>query len=217
MANTYKIPCEVSAKDITKDVKLVVKLADGRKSTENSRSVEQYLGTILNEKKLYAKEQNLAKTLMNYGEVASAYFAKTAITETAEMNAVTLDKLAQYQATKKGVDKLPAGVKYKGTSLILESETTLRHYFDVTDESVAKELGLTKKSSNLYYYDFAHISAHKLGIKQDYSIGEFSVNASPLSYAYTVLESPEADNGIKSLVKALYLYNVETLAYRNSK
>lgn len=213
MTNTYKFSCEVSAKDITKDAKLVIKLADGRTSTENSRSVEQYLKTILNEKKLYAKEQNLATSLMTYGEVANAYFANTATPETEAMKAVTAETLAKYQAVKKGVDTLPEGVKYRSTSLVLESETTLRHYFDVTDEAVAQELGLTKRTPELYYYDFAHINAHMLGVAKEFKKGNFSISASPLSYAYAVLASPEADNGIKNLVKALYLYNVEADKY----
>lgn len=215
--NVYKIPCEVSAKDITKEVKFVVELGNGTRGTENSRSVEQYLGTIFNEKQKYAKEQNLATALKTYGEVANAYFAKTAITETEAMQKVTAEELAKYKSVKTGVDKLPEGVKYSGASLILESETTLRYYFDVTNEKVAQDLGLTKKTNKSYYYDVKHISAHKLGIGQDYSIGEFSVNASPLSYAYAVLSNPKEDNGIKSLAKALYLYNIETLAYRNQK
>lgn len=212
MTNTYKFSCEVSAKDITKNVKFVVQLADGRTSTENSRSVEQYLGTIFNEKKLYAKEQNLATALKTYGEVANAYFAKTATPETEEMKAVTVDTLASYKGSLTGGDKLPKGVTYKETSLILESETTLRHYFNVTDEKAAQNLGLTKKTSDLYYFDFKNINAQNLSTARKLSNGVFTISASPLSYAYAMLKNNN-NASLKNLVKALYLYNQEAVKY----
>ncbi len=214
MPNTYKIHCEVSAKDINKDVKLVVKVNDVV-DTENTCSVEHYLTTILNETEKYAKEQNLATALKTYGEVANAYFAKTDITETKAMKAVTAEALANYQASKTGT--LPDGVKYRSTSLILESETTLRHYFDVTEENAIASLGLTQKEPGLYYCDIPNIIAQNLSKPQNCGKGNFTISASPLSYAYAVLSNSHANSSIKSLVKALYLYNQAAVSYQSIK
>jgi hypothetical protein len=212
----YKITCEVPAKDISGEVKLNITLADGTKSMDYTYSVESYLKYLANDPKKYEKEQKVAAALTNYGNVANAYFNKENIVETEEMKNVTADDVQNYKATLGDKNALPEGITYKSTSLILESETTLRHYFNVTDDAVdtATEYGLKKVSDGLYCYDFAHIKAQNLGEAQTLKIEGFAITASPLSYAYAVLNG-NSDNGLKNLVKSMYLYNQTAKEYNN--
>ena len=203
----YKIPCQVPAKDIGKTVRLHIVLADGTKSIDYTHSVEKYLNSMVN----YTKEKDIVSALTHYGNAANAFFSNGSVVETSEMTDITADTMVDYKATSNGTDNLPEGITYKNTSLILESETTLRHYFIVDEEKVSKEditkYGLTKNSDGTYYYDFTGINAQDLNEAKVLTIGDFSLTASPLSYAYAVLKNDNRDKNLKNLVKALYLYN----------
>ena len=216
----YKVSCEVPAKDIGKTVTLRIVLADGRKSVDYTHSVEKYLNSMKNDTAKYAKETEIINALTNYGNAADAFFSNGTVAETAEMEKVTAGDVEGYKATLSDADALPAGISYMSTSLILESETTLRHYFTV-DESVVTESDiakykLTKKSDGVYYHDFAGIAAQYLDEQKTFTIGDFTLTASPLSYAYAVLKSGTNDE-LAKLVKTLYLYNKAADAYAEAQ
>ena len=88
---------------------------------------------------------------------------------------------------------------YYGSSLLLKSDTILRHYFTEYVE------GATQKG-NLYYIESEGIPAHKLGDKIVTTIGDIVIDYNPLSYAYTALNRDDVKDELKSVMRAMYLY-----------
>ncbi|MGN0630985.1 MAG: hypothetical protein ACI4JN_06615, partial [Ruminococcus sp.] len=69
-----------------------------------------------------------------------------------------------------------------------------------------------------YCIDIQNISAEKLETAFTVSINgkKIITNYSALSYAKKVLDSDKIDDNLKNLVKALYIYNQNALAYINA-
>ena len=69
-----------------------------------------------------------------------------------------------------------------------------------------------------YCIDIKNVRAEKLGTSFNVSVNgeEVITNYSALSYVYKVMESDSTDDNLKNLVKALYIYNRNALAYINA-
>ena len=112
-------------------------------------SVEEYVAYMTEHPDAYSAESvALAQAMLQYGEYAKAYFDGDALAETAEMQNITADTLSGYVMTKSGT--LPDGITYYGSSLLLESETTVRHYFKVAEGTDLTGYNLIEKDG--YYY-----------------------------------------------------------------
>ncbi|MGN0575437.1 MAG: hypothetical protein ACI4J2_05335, partial [Ruminococcus sp.] len=108
----------------------------------------------------------------------------------------------------------------------LESETTVRHYFTIAEgygtadfvftvNGSEAKLTESEKNPGYYFIDIKNISAEKLGNAYTVSINSEDVitGYSALSYSKKVLDSEETDANLKNLVKALYIYNQNAIAY----
>ena len=78
-----------------------------------------------------------------------------------EMDAVTADTLASFDKQISG--DLPEGITYYGSSLLLESNTTMRHYFKVAEGTDVSALSFSGSKGNYYYIDIPNICAENLG------------------------------------------------------
>ncbi|MGN0508509.1 MAG: hypothetical protein ACI4GX_04690, partial [Ruminococcus sp.] len=124
------------------------------------------------------------------------------------------------------VGTMPEGISYYGSSLILKSETTIRHYFKLAEGKEISEYtfsvdGITvtpTEKQGYYCIDIKNVRAEKLGTSFNVSVNgeEVITNYSALSYVYKVMESDSTDDNLKNLVKALYIYNRNALAYINA-
>ena len=204
----YKFTYQVAAKDMDNKIQFTV----GDK-IDVTVSVSDYLADL--SKTDNESLKNLADSMSVYGDAANAYFSGETVAE----QTVT-DDLSVYDFT---VGTMPDGISYYGSSLILESETTIRHYFtiaegyDIANFDFGSEASLTESEKNPGYYfiDIKNISAEKLGNAYTVSINSEDVitGYSALSYAKKVLDSEETDANLKNLVKALYIYNQNAIAY----
>ena len=204
----YKFTYQVAAKDMDNKIQFTV----GDK-IDVTVSVSDYLADL--SKTDNESLKNLADSMSVYGDAAKAYFSGGSVAD----ETVT-DDLSVYDFT---VGTMPDGISYYGSSLILESETTIRHYFtiaegyDIANFDFGSEASLTESEKNPGYYfiDIKNISAEKLGNAYTVSINSEDVitGYSALSYAKKVLDSEETDANLKNLVKALYIYNQNAIAY----
>ena len=207
----YVFTCEVAAKEINDDITAQMIFGDGTASEEYFYSVKEYSDSILNSD--YTDEtKTLVKKILDYGNYAKAYFSGGNLTTTSEINSVTADMLSDY--TMKSIGTLSNGITYYGSSLLLESETTVRHYFKVADGIDVSAYNFSGNKGNYYYIDIIDISADKLDMAFDTKIGGYTVTYSPMSYIYTVLSSERASDSLKNVVRALYLYNQAVNAYQ---
>jgi hypothetical protein len=122
-------------------------------------------------------------------------------------------------------------IKYYGSSLLLENNTVIRHYFTLADASVdvssfnvianGKSAEVNQKG-NVYYVDIENISPKALGdtytLQISTSTGTMTINYSCMTYVASILNKYTNENGecinsskqtLVKLVASLYdYYNV---------
>ena len=203
--------CSVAAKDVSQPIQASIYCSDGTLMGAFTYSVEEYVAYMTEHPDAYSAESvALAQAMLQYGEYAKAYFDGDALAETAEMQNITADTLSGYVMTKSGT--LPDGITYYGSSLLLESETTVRHYFKVAEGTDLTGYNLIEKDG-YYYTEDRNIPAGSLGVTRTGTVGGCGIAYSPMCYARAVLGSDSANQNLKTLMKALYLYDAAAQAY----
>ncbi|MBR5565720.1 MAG: discoidin domain-containing protein [Roseburia sp.] len=204
----YVFKCTVPVKDMDTEITAQIILSDERKGSEYTYKVKNYIEDILENPGDFAESEQeveklsaLVETMSDFGDYASAYFADEATEGTPALP--TLPELTTEDLTKlennKGVITKDEDSIYYGSSLLLKSDTILRHYFKEKVE------GSTQKG-NLYYIDSTGIPAHKLGEMLVTKVGDMEITYNPLSYAYIALSREGIDEELKSVMHAMYLY-----------
>lgn len=113
------------------------------------------------------------------------------------------------------------GAEFYGTSLILEDQVTIRHYFLVTDldafnAAYAVE-GMYGVKGSYIYFDITDISAQFMGdtktleIKDDEGNLVYEINYSVTNYIVDMMDDTNVN--LVSLVNAMYDYYLEAKAY----
>ncbi len=203
----YVFTYNVAAKDMDKSINFTV-----NDKIDVTVSVSKYLDELSETDNESLK--NLADSMSAYGNAAKAFFSNGTVAEQ-----TIADDLSVYDFTV----AMPEGISYYGSSLILESETTIRHYFKLAEGQNIANFAFTVDGESVepdakqgyYYIDIQNISAKKLGTSFSVSVNgeEVITNYSALSYVNKVLDSDSTDDNLKNLVKALYIYNQNALAY----
>ncbi|MBR6633353.1 MAG: prolyl oligopeptidase family serine peptidase [Clostridia bacterium] len=113
-----------------------------------------------------------------------------------------------------------------GVSLLLEGETSIRYYFQVTDAAAfaayrgycnEAELPVIKKSDSIYYFEVADIAAHNINKAYTLELYDGNNNAAvkvtfrATNYIKGMINSTE--ERLPALMKALYNYYVESAKY----
>ena len=209
----YVFSCEVAAKEMNETITAQIITSD-KKGEIYEYSVADYIQYIRdNPTEFDEKTLSLVNAMAGYGDYAKAYFNNENLDANTEMDAVTADTLASFDKQISG--DLPEEITYYGSSLLLESNTTMRHYFKVAEGTDVSALSFSGSKGNYYYIDIPNISAEKLGTIQNVTIGNCTISYSPMSYAYAVLSSKNTSESLKNLVKSLYLYEQAAEAYKN--
>lgn len=217
----YVFGCSVNTKEMSDIITAQIIYDKDTKGKVYTYSVDEYINKLLNSDKEEAiKAKNLVTSMRLFGYCSEAYFDNKEVTiDQGKLNEVTRDSLNSHEAIIYGTEE---GITYAGSSLILDSETTIRHYFkveegyDMPSFTLDNEKTLTPlKKGNLYYVEIPNILAHNLDKMYKVNAGGFSIEYSALSYGYKVLESNSetVTEKLKNLVKAMYLYNIETDEY----
>ena len=200
----YVFKCTVPVKDMDTEITAQIVLSDGRKGLEYSYKVKDYADYILDGNGSYSEKTiELVEAMSEFGDYATAYFADETIGAAPEVTEEELTDLATHQ----GVISNDSNNCYNGSSLLLKSNTILRHYFTekVTEDAV--------KKGDLYYIESEGIPAHKLGEEIVTEVGGMEITYNPLSYAYIALTREDIDDNLKNLMHAMYLYYQAAQAY----
>jgi len=201
-----------------------------------SYSVKDYALDLL-EKSNDSATQKLIREMLRFGGNAQRYFEYNAGKPADEgiegfdsdISSVKLSNVDSYAIKTEGT--IPSSIEYHGSSLIIDSTTSIRHYFrvgkynsapSVSCYSYAEDEGVySKKEVNLnlidsrtddlykyYYIDIPNISANDLDRTYVVAVGSsYKIKYSGLSYARAVLSKHNADEKIKNVVRSMYLYN----------
>ncbi|MBQ7170649.1 MAG: hypothetical protein IJR89_00050 [Clostridia bacterium] len=193
-----------------------------------SYSVGEYL-TAIGESEEGAEMKNLAAALTDYGAAADILFGhntENPPTVQADLSAITADSTVSYKIIETGSE--PSGFSLIGATLLLENETTLRIYF--TSEgapafsvTVDGETATPVEKDGAYYVSIPGITAKELGTVHQICFGDYQINCSALTYAYSVLKyypesvtSEQAVN-LRTLARTLVRYYDTAVAYFESK
>ena len=239
----YRAACPVAVAEMTCNINAVLKLDGVAQEGSYDYSVKEYATIILSRDfennykgtgaKSYENLARLVKTMLDYGAKAQEQFG------------VNTDNLANFgiDYTMKNVDAADVptnkdsfggtdfsayGLKYYGTTVVYLSETTIRHYFTVTDadkfaaikDSVTfdkvgandPKAAVYGEKNNLVYFGYTDIGAADLDTAYALNIGELSLKFTALDYSKLVLASNMSDNE-KNLAMATYWYNMAANTY----
>lgn len=237
----YKFSCPLNATQMSETVKAKM-VVDGKSGKEYAYSIRQYAYQVLSGKVAVTDETiRMVKALLNYGASAQTFFDyKTDNLANSILN--DKDKVIStndFKAYKAIVDNKNSdtGLTYYGSSLICESEMTVRHYFRLgsnhnineynfnyvdSDKNITLEPKQYAKDNTLYYIDISGISAYNLNKNYVCNVNKDNSNIvqltyGPFSYAYSVANSLEAKTTLKNLTNALYLYWSSVDTFANSK
>jgi len=161
-----------------------------------------------------AKGLGVVEAIETYTKYADNFFSDTNALEDIACDTSALDKIAAPE--KSGT---LSGIKHISTALILEGNTTIRHYFEVADGKYTFEVGgevieATELGDGIIYVDIADIPAHNLDEIYTLTVNDtMIINFSALNYVKLALTSENSK--LSNLVKALYNYWQSTEKYVN--
>lgn len=210
--------CEVAAKEMTSAIYAKIVTSDGETFLEDY-TVQQYAKVILSDTDKYAKEQDLVKAMLNYGAQAQIYFNHN--TENLANSIMAKDDkdfgTYNFDEFAPVISGAQTGVSYYGSTLSLNSETSVKYYFIVEDENNMPEFKVNGsvfapvKNGNLYEIKISDIPAHKLDEVFTVEVGALKIEYGAFSYAYQASNTNK--EALKNTVNALYAYNLAAADY----
>ena len=232
----YGFTYHVYAKQMSDTVTAQV-IMDEYSSEAFNYSIRDYAKVILaNENELYTAEDiAMVKAMLNYGAYAQLNFGYnvtelandvgTLMTESEkDVSSVSASDISAHKAS--GME-IPGLGTFYGANLVLESETTLKIYFEPAagvdgaslDFFVGEEAVTQTQFGKYWVIAIPNIKAHELAdqfvVKVTDGVTEGSFTCTVFSYGYSVLSAAEGVNSdeLKTLIKALYRYNQTAVSY----
>ena len=168
----------------------------------------------------------VVNTLSDVGSLSQLQFnynPDTRVEVQGDLSAVTADSVSQYAMTLNA--KTGVGITYYGSSLLLNEDSTIRHYFTVQSGSISqftfkvdgKKVNPVKKGS-YYYIAIPNVAAKDLDKNFHVEVSSktsgvvISMDYCALSYVYKQLATGETGT-LMDLLKALVLYNQAANAF----
>ena len=236
----YVLTCEVQAPEINDEftAQIITTVCETEVYTYSVKTYADYILNNTESNDEYAKAAPMVKAMLNYGGYSQKQFGHNTgslanaglYTESEDPVLVgTVPTLTEHAFTAPSKN---VGVKYYGTSLLLNSETTIRHYFTFTEgEDIAEirekyEFKLADGTvltpimrGGMIYIDIKDISAADLDVKYAVTVTNketsqtFTFSYSALSYAKYVLDYALAGTNLVNVIKAMYFYNEAANSY----
>jgi len=241
----YVIDYFLNAKEINDEVSITITdknnikcnfVSDDKKSygTEYSISASNYFATLKKINSTDAKLIALIDSVMDYGNCAQEYFNYyiDSVGEISDkVDTVSIEDIPIDNYQKEG---MCSEIKYAGSSLVLESNVTIRHYFFADNLSAFDKYSISCKvltdkyyhpvelmhlNDNVYYFDIDSIKpvdfdTYYAVIIEDNDANDmvYGISYGVEAYIYDAIRK-SADEKLVRLVKALYLYDVAANAY----
>ena len=236
----YVFTIRVVAKQMADNVTAQM-FVDGQSGKTYTVSVQKYADYILRHEYKYTKTVvQLVKSMLNYGAMSQKLFAyntdnlANSILNTADQAI----KEGDFEPYKESVVQAEnTGIKWYGSSLLLESDTCIRDYFLLDSSSSIDSYVFYYGSTQLipeksvkngvtyYYVDIPNIKAKdlnqsvvvKVQQKSQPDVNIIELNYNVFSYAYAMKKSENADEATMNVTNAMYQYWQLALQYDKLK
>lgn len=227
-AACVKLPVDMIAPHMN-DVITIQVVADGTSGGEQTFTIREYAEAIINGN-FDDNTKNLAKHMLNYGAKSQTYFnyktddlANKTVGVPTNMEAVPNDGK---KADKSGDE---ANIQFYGASLVLNSKTTLRFYFTLTEgKSISDfkfgEYTVHSRTTNgtlMYFVDIDDIAPHQLNSDRSVAVTDsqgndiLTVTYNPMWYIQRQYHSTANSAKFKNLLQAMYNYYLAADIYAN--
>ena len=228
---TYRFSCKVAATQMTETITGQFYLSDGTPVGEAKKySVQTYCNAAIafySEYAAYADLVNLMKAMLNYGGNSQVLFnyrtddLANADLEDTSLPVISAEDVAAYAHGATGSE---AGISVASVSLLLESTTTIRFYFNLDGSKSLDQYTFyvdgvkvdpVPYGQNQCYVDKTNVAAPNLDEMATVTVGGLTARYGGLSYVRQVAVLYPSSN-LESLVnvaKALYAYNQAANAY----
>lgn len=241
----YGFSCDVAAKEMTDEIKAEMVSSNGKVGKTYTYSVKDYANAALSDPVNYANVQNLMKALLNYGAASQQLFNyntnKLANADLDEADkTISEADFSQYKETITNENSLD-GLSYYGSSLVLKSDTTIKHYFQISDNHKISDYRITytdtsnneivvppieeQNGGNTYYaVSIPNTRAYDLDknitVNVNYSSNQISnglqIKFGPFSYCYEVNRSYRNNGSLYATANTMYKYWQYAEEYKNS-
>ena len=229
----YVFKCLVNAKEMTSII--TAQVVDGEaKGTAYTYTVQDYAKYMLLRPDKYAKEQDLIKTMLNYGCACQVYFnynlnnPANSIMSTSDQDYGFLNS-SDIHANPRPDDMIIEGtdIKIAKASLVLNTTSVIKLFITGADENTVFKYGgeiLTPvKSGEYYIVRIEGVSAQDIVMLFSLRVYDGNnllgtLSYSPLYYFKAVLDSEIDSNGpitynLKVLVSMMYKYGDAAIKY----
>ena len=217
----YQFSCPITSKNMTDEITAQVYNADGAVGEPKSMSVDTYCNWVIANFK-DEKTVNLMKGMLNYGASAQKLF-NYRTDDLANATLAEEDKVfgavdaSAYKHTVTGTEE---GIITKSMTLLLDSETTVRVYFELTGDKTIEEFTFTVDGVKVeptfkdgkYYIERPNISAHRLDDMHVFTCGGITVTYGGLSYVNQVM-TYYTEGATFEMASALFAYSKAAEAY----
>ena len=240
----YKASCPVPVAEMTYDVTATIIVNDIPLDHTDTYSAQKYAKVILNNedsfKDKYIAAENkkgrngeqrysdlitLIQTMLDYGSKAQIVFNRDTEHPANEGNEYFSDEdypvsadMVTVSEEKMNMDLTEYGLRYKGSTVVYLSETSIRHYYYVDDwdcfnkikDSITfdgETVTYTEKDDAIYF-EKKGVSAPNLDTPYKLTFKDESCKFAVNDYIRHCLESDTVSDNTKALVRATYRYNV---------
>jgi hypothetical protein len=217
----YQFSCPITSKNMTDEITAQIYLASEPVGEPKTMSVDTYCNWVIANFK-DEKTVNLMKGMLNYGASAQLLF-KYRTDDLANASLAEEDKVfgavdaSAYKHSTVGTEE---GIKAKSMTLLLDSETTVRVYFELTGDKTIDQYTFTVDGVEVtptykdgkYYVERPNISAHRLDDMHVFTCGGITVTYGGLSYVNQVMTYYTSGTTF-DMASALYAYAKAAEAY----
>ena len=218
---SYRFACPITSKNMTDDITAQVYNANGPVGDAKTMAVDTYCNWIIANTS-DQKTINLMKAMLNYGASAQMLFSYRT-DDLANAALADADKVfakvdaSAFAHSRTGEEE---GIKPVSYTLLLDSETTVRCYFELTGDKSIEEFTFTVDGEEVtpvykdgyYYIEKANIAAHRLDDMHTFTCGNITITYGGMSYVNQVMTYYTSGTTF-DMASALYAYSKAAEAY----